>query len=117
MLPHKTLLALLTLTLFGCSTTEEPKPQPVVPRISEALKSPCAPSLPPLEVQPGDKDIRPELLNNRAESELTFQECAAKHRGVLRAVGVSVEDRRKARRETLNNALKAQSEELVKDVK
>jgi hypothetical protein len=77
--------------------------QPVKPEISDTLRKPCEP-LPPLEVKPGEQDMRPELLRNRADAERTHAECTARHRGVLRAVGVEPAELRKARQE----AIKAQ---------
>lgn len=48
--------------------------------------------------------MRPAILENRAESGKVHEECAAKHRGVLRAVGATPAERRKARQD----AIKAQ---------
>lgn len=73
------------------------------PQISEALRKACEP-LPPLDVKPGEQDMRPELLRNRAAAERTHAECTARHRGVLRAVGVEPSELRAARQA----AIKAQ---------
>lgn len=75
----------------------------MTPQISERLKEPCEP-LPPLRVASDTKDMRPAILENRAESGKVHEECAAKHRGVLRAVGATPDERRKARQD----AIKAQ---------
>ena len=75
----------------------------MTPQISERLKEPCE-SLPPLKVEVDTKDMRPAILENRAESGKVHEECAAKHRGVLRAVGATPAERRKARQD----AIKAQ---------
>lgn len=68
----------------------------MVPQISETLRTPCEP-LPKMEVKPGEKDMRPELLRNRADAERAHAECTARHTGVLRAVGVEPSASRAAR--------------------
>jgi hypothetical protein len=90
------------MTLCACSTAAPPA-QPIKPQISEALRRACEP-LPPLDVKPGEQDMRPELLRNRAAAERTHSECTARHRGVLRAVGVEPSELRAARQA----AIKAQ---------
>lgn len=82
----------------------------MTPRISESLKEPCEP-LPPLKVAPDSNDMRPAILENRAESGKVHEECAAKHRGVLRAVGATPAERRKARQD----AIKAQRADNPKE--
>jgi len=78
------LCALLTLSLCACSTL---KTEPVKPQISDTLRAACE-SLPALRAEAG-QDMRQALLQNRAESVLVHEQCAARHRGVLAAVGVS----------------------------
>jgi len=95
-------IALLTLSLCACSTAAPPA-QPVKPQISEALRQPCEP-LPRLDLKPGEQDMRPELLRNRADAERAHAECTARHRGVLRAVGVEPSELRAMRQA----AIKAQ---------
>lgn len=56
-----------------------------MPTISDDLRVACQP-LPELRVKPGE-DMRQALLQNRAESVAVHSDCAANHRGVLRAVG------------------------------
>ncbi len=48
----------------------------------------CAP-LPLLDAQVGD-DLREAVLRNRVRSEAVHEECMAKHKGVLQAVGAAV---------------------------
>lgn len=95
--------ALLMLASCGATTPQQPPAEPLTPKISERLKEPCEP-LPPLKVAEDEKDMRPAILENRAESGKVHEECAAKHRGVLRAVGATPAERRKARQD----AIKAQ---------
>lgn len=78
------LCALLTLSLCACSTV---KTEPVKPQISDTLRAACEP-LPTLRAEAG-QDMRQALLQNRAESVLVHEQCAARHRGALAAVGVS----------------------------
>lgn len=76
----------------------------MVPKISERLKEPCEP-LPPLTIAADTKDMRPAILENRAASGAVHEECAAKHRGVLRAVGATPSERRKARQEAIKRII------------
>ena len=100
---YRALAPIALLMLASCGTTTPQQAQPVTPQISERLKEPCDP-LPPLKVAEDTKDMRPAILENRAESGKVHEECAAKHRGVLRAVGATPAERRKARQD----AIKAQ---------
>jgi hypothetical protein len=62
----------------------------VVPALSDALRTACAP-LPPLVLLPAEQlDMRPALLRNRALSELVHKECTARHRKLVQAVGAKV---------------------------
>ncbi len=100
---YRALALPVLLILASCSATTQQTPaQPVTPRISEHLKEPCEP-LPPLRVTPDAKDMRPAILENRAESGKVHEECAAKHRGVLRAVGATPAERRKARQDAIKS--------------
>ena len=76
-----TILALLTLSLFGCSTV---RTEPTAIRLPAELVQPCEP-LPMLDVQPG-VDLRGPILENRVESERVHAECAARHRAVVESV-------------------------------
>lgn len=100
---YRFLAPIALLTLISCASSTPPPAQPVVPQISETLRAPCDP-LPPLDVKPGEQDMRPELLRNRAGADRAHAECMAKHRGVLRAVGASPAELRQARQA----AIKAQ---------
>lgn len=99
---------LLILTSCGVLTpTAESNPPATpapAPKISEALRTPCDP-LPDLEVKPGTKDMRPELLSNRAASALVHQECTDKHLGVLNSVGVAPAERKANRRQRLDQLI------------
>jgi hypothetical protein len=62
----------------------------VVPALSDALRTACAP-LPALVLLPGEQlDMRPALLRNRALADMVHKECAARHAGVVKAVGATV---------------------------
>ena len=78
-------LVLPMMSLFGCSTTNK-QAEFQTPQVSDYLRTSCE-ALPKLEVQPGE-EMRKAILANRAASELVLAECAAKHKGVLKAVGV-----------------------------
>lgn len=74
------------MTLCACTTLPA---QPVVPVLSDELRTTCAP-LPALVLQPGEQaDMRAALLRNRAAADLVHATCAARHLGLLQAVGAT----------------------------
>ena len=77
------LVALLMMSLSACTT---PMARPVEPEISPQLRAKCQP-LPSLKAQAGS-DVYGAVLQNRQESLLVHDQCAAKLLGVLEAVGV-----------------------------
>ena len=71
------------LILSACTTTQAPLQKP---QIDAALRVLCEP-LPPLVANVGD-DLREAVLLNRIASDAAHDECAARHRAVLKAVGL-----------------------------
>ncbi len=73
------------LILSACTTVKAP---PQKPQIDAALRVACEP-LPLLVASVGDS-LREVVLLNRVASDAVHDDCAARHRAVLRAVGVEV---------------------------
>ena len=82
---NQLMLAASMLISSACTTVSAPLQKP---QIDAALRVPCEP-LPPLVANVGD-DLREAVLLNRVASEAVHDECAARHRAVLKGVGVDV---------------------------
>ena len=79
-------IAALILILSACTTTAQAPLQKL--QIDASLRVVCEP-LPKITASVGD-DLREAILLNRVASDAVHDDCAARHRAVLRAVGVEV---------------------------